>query len=299
MKQAKGSRSFSKATAPLHINPEAGRLYSHSELVQRYPNDKLTDANYKYIGFELEGTGGSGGGGGGAGAGAASEPQHFWMRTQDAAKHAEWTGYFQAALARFNNQFDDQQDPNPAKWRARVAGLLEQMELAKRAAEAVAAEARRAKQQRIQLEELKARAESDRRWAQTQASSAEQRAAALQDDIVEAERECEGMRREVAATCADTRLLREKAEELRRQAAEAEAEAAEAKAASGQGLRRLEAELEAAERERDAAQQETMAIYVKWRRCEERAPQPAQKRVETKSGLAYTPRNKGSGFGGL
>ena len=213
------------------------------------------------------------------------------MRTPKAENSADrWVAFFKHALNRYK-KYDDSQDPNPAKWKARVGGLLEQLELAKRTAEGCVAESQRAKQQRLQMEELRDRAESDRLWAQQQATSAETRATALKDEIFKAELECQGLRKELETTRSDTQGLLAKAAEHRVKTEQNIEETHAAKQASARALRELEAELAEAEAERDTIQEEMMTIYAKWRRCEERAPSTASARADQRTGLKYSPRN--------
>eukprot|EP01064_Diplonema_japonicum_P001763 TRINITY_DN11188_c1_g1_i1.p1 TRINITY_DN11188_c1_g1~~TRINITY_DN11188_c1_g1_i1.p1 ORF type:complete len:833 (+),score=225.80 TRINITY_DN11188_c1_g1_i1:45-2501(+) len=267
LKKAKGSRLFDSKT-----------VFVEKPLPAMYPDAKLKAKDFHYFGFELK-----------------VPNQNFFLRTKSESKHAEWVAFFKNALERFN-EHDDAQDPNPAKWKARAKGLLDQLADAKKVAEAATVEYTQAKQQRERMEEAKKRAESDREWAHAQASSAEHRAVSLQSEVHKAEMECQGLRREIEKIRSDTDTLKDQAEQMRNAAADNTAETTKVMETSSQTLRQLEAELEQAQRERDEAQAETMSVFAKWRRCEERSPAQSASRVQKRTGLAYAPRTSKSPY---
>ncbi|KAJ9461897.1 hypothetical protein DIPPA_16517 [Diplonema papillatum] len=274
LKKAKGSRLFDKGTEFIRA-PDPHRHDLKAE--------RVDEAGFHYFGFQLR-----------------NPKELLWLRTPEKAAAEDWRSWFDRALQRFK-QYDDGQDPNPAKWKARVKGLLGKLDDTKTAAEAAAAEADRAKQQRAQMEELRSRAEADRDWAQLQASTAEERAASLHDEARKAEMECVGLKKEIETLRADAAAIRQQTELMRQRAVQNSSTADTSLESSAQTLEQLEAQLAKAQAERDEAQQETLAIFAKWRRCEERSPGVATERARTRTGLSYVPRTKPSspGFPGL
>ena len=215
------------------------------------------------------------------------------MRVDNQQRYNECVNFFTAAMQRFK-KIDNKDDPNPAKWKSRVVGLLEQIQGAEKASAAAISEYELAKQQRIEMEELCSRAEADCKWSQLQASSAEQRAANLQDEVQKAEAECQGLRAEIEQTRRDSDCLQQQAERFRQKARENNEQASAITEISTQKLRELEAELEEAVKERDQTQQETMNVFSRWRKCEERTPAQAQKRASSRTGLLFVNKTPGS-----
>eukprot|EP01063_Lacrimia_lanifica_P020830 TRINITY_DN28106_c0_g1_i1.p1 TRINITY_DN28106_c0_g1~~TRINITY_DN28106_c0_g1_i1.p1 ORF type:complete len:835 (+),score=309.72 TRINITY_DN28106_c0_g1_i1:91-2595(+) len=243
-------------------------MEAHEELQKE--QKKTGSQRYFYFGFNI------------------SAEQHFWMRAADNEEKRKWCAFFKKRLERFG-MHDERRDPNPAKWKARVKGLLAKVDDARSVAQAVAAEAERAQLQKAQVMEIKTRAEAEREWAKTEAASAEERAQSLKDEVIRTDQECEGILREVESVKEDTKLLLEQAERYKEQTKYNISEADRQRELAIQIVKQLEAELEEVQKERDLARQETRAVYAKWRRTEERAPTTSVRRSETRSGLLFSP----------
>eukprot|EP01065_Artemidia_motanka_P021238 TRINITY_DN25373_c0_g1_i1.p1 TRINITY_DN25373_c0_g1~~TRINITY_DN25373_c0_g1_i1.p1 ORF type:complete len:857 (+),score=286.97 TRINITY_DN25373_c0_g1_i1:78-2573(+) len=248
-----------------------------------FPADKLGQPGYRYFGFVLQNSlPGSSGAGAAPAAGST-----FWLRCKNSDGDAPgWVEFFSAAVERFRPP-EELGDPNPAKWRGRVVGLDNVLHEAESAAREAAEKAAEAQRRRRDAEKRRAEAEAEREWVRLQATNAAARVSEMEAALADAEEQREAIRDKAAKARHDTAQLRQHAADLLGQAMLDVDEAEAAIESALLQVREKESGLQQAEQDRTAAELEARRVFARWRRCEERAPEPGSTRAVLREGLIY------------